>query len=376
MKTLIISEKSDAAARIAVILSGGNMKRERSHGVQVFRFERGDDEFSVVGLRGHIIELDYPPELNDWSNVDPKDLVYAKPQEKITAPNIVDALKDLSKESHYIIIATDFDREGELIGLESVQLLDFDMSYVKRAKFSAFTRVEIEKAFSELTEPDYKLAEAAKTRQVVDLAWGAALTRFISITSGQVGKNFLSVGRVQSPTLSLIVDKDRAIRTFVPKPYWNVTGMFKTKESFHAAHQSNPFNEEGPATEAVGHARSALHGTVVAYEVTEKDEYPVPPFNTTMFLAEANRLGISASAAMKIAEDLYTSGYISYPRTDNTVYPRSLSLKFVLEKLKDSEFRADVEELLAQPHIKPSRGKVETTDHPPIYPTDLPPRRP
>lgn len=370
MKTLIISEKSDAAARIAVILSGGNMKRERSHGVQVFRFERGDDEFSVMGLRGHIIELDYPPELNDWSKVDPKDLVYAKPQENITAPNIMDALKEISKESHYIIIATDFDREGELIGLESVQLLDFDMSYVKRAKFSAFTKVEIENAFSELTEPDYKLAEAAKTRQVVDLAWGAALTRFISITSGQVGKNFLSVGRVQSPTLSLIVDKDRSIRTFVPKPYWNVSGMFRTKESFNAAHQSNPFHEEGSATEAMGHARSASHGTVVTYDVTEKDEYPVPPFNTTMFLAEANRLGISASAAMKIAEDLYTSGYISYPRTDNTVYPRSLSLKFVLEKLKDSEFREEVEELLAQPHIKPSRGKVETTDHPPIYPTE------
>ncbi len=370
MKTLIISEKSDAAARIAVILSGGNMKRERSHGVQVFRFERGEDEFAVVGLRGHIIELDYPAELNDWSKVDPKDLVYAKPEETITAHNIVDALKDLAKESHYIIIATDFDREGELIGLESVQLLDFDMAYVKRAKFSAFTKVEIDRAFSELTEPDHRLAESAKCRQVVDLAWGAALTRFISIASGQVGNSFLSVGRVQSPTLSLIVDKDRAIRTFVPKPYWNVSGELKTSAAFPASHQNNPFLEESAANAALDRARTSGEGKVDSYEVAEKDEYPVPPFNTTMFLAEANRLGISASASMKIAEDLYTSGYISYPRTDNTVYPRSLSLKFVLEKLKGTDFKDEVEELLAQPHIRPSRGKVETTDHPPIYPTE------
>jgi DNA topoisomerase I len=65
MRNLIISEKSDAAARISVILSSGNMKRSRLHNVQVFEFQRGDDEFKVVGLRGHVIEVDYAPEYND-----------------------------------------------------------------------------------------------------------------------------------------------------------------------------------------------------------------------------------------------------------------------------------------------------------------------
>ncbi len=144
----------------------------------------------------------------------------------------------------------------------------------------------------------------------------------------------------------------------------------KTSAAFPASHQNNPFWEESAANAALDRARTAGEGRVDSYDVAEKDEYPVPPFNTTMFLAEANRLGISASASMKIAEDLYTSGYISYPRTDNTVYPRSLSLKFVLEKLKGTDFKEEAEELLAQPHIRPSRGKVETTDHPPIYPTE------
>jgi DNA topoisomerase-1 len=84
---------------------------------------------------------------------------------------------------------------------------------------------------------------------------------------------------------------------------------------------------------------------------------------------EANKIGIPPAAAMKLAEDLYTGGYISYPRTENTEYPKSLSLRGVLEKLKDSSFSEEVKEILAQENILPSRGKRRTTDHPPIYPT-------
>ncbi|NLK26051.1 MAG: topoisomerase I, partial [Euryarchaeota archaeon] len=87
------------------------------------------------------------------------------------------------------------------------------------------------------------------------------------------------------------------------------------------------------------------------------------------------KLGLSASRAMRVAEDLYTAGYISYPRTDNTVYPPSLGLKRILEKLKDSEFKDEAEELLSQERIRPSRGKTQTTDHPPIYPTEAATRK-
>jgi DNA topoisomerase-1 len=88
-----------------------------------------------------------------------------------------------------------------------------------------------------------------------------------------------------------------------------------------------------------------------------------------MMQVEANKIGIPPTVAMKLAEDLYTGGYISYPRTENTEYPKSLSLKGVLEKLRDSEFKGEVEEILRQEKITPSRGKRRTTDHPPIYPT-------
>jgi len=369
MKRLVISEKSNAAARVATILSDGSAKRKSVHGVQVFNFERGEDEFYVVGLRGHIIELDYPPEYNEWNKVDPAELVRIPPAKRVTALNILHTLSELSQECDEVIIATDFDREGELIGLETVRHLDKMPLNIRRAKFSALTKYEIEDAFKQLTEPDHRLAESAETRQIIDLAWGAVLTRFISLASSQMGKNFLSVGRVQSPTLTLIVDRHREIAEFVPEPYWTVSAKLDKGQEFFGGHRANPFKDENLA-EAARKKADCGTGKVVSMERKMKDEYPPAPFNTTSLLSEANKMGLSPSMAMKIAEDLYTSGYISYPRTDNTVYPRSLGLRNILEKLKRSDLGKEAEEILAQEQIRPSRGRVETTDHPPIYPTE------
>lgn len=370
MRKLVISEKVNAAVRIATILSNGSLKRRNLNGVPIFHFESGGDEVDVVGLRGHILELDYPENLNNWHKVDPADLVYAVPEKRVVAKNIISTLEKLATESDQIIIATDYDREGELIGLETVEQLEVDPLKVRRARFSALTKQEIDNAFSSLTEPDKKLAESAECRQIVDLAWGASLTRFISIASRQVGANFLSVGRVQSPTLSLIVDRNKEIFEFVKKPYWEVSARFEKNGQFTGQHRGNPFWKFEAAEKVVATCGKSKTGKVTAYSREERDEYPPPPFNTTMMLAEANRLGFSASRAMSVAEDLYTSGFISYPRTDNTVYPKSLYLRDVLEKLKESEFKIEAEELLAQKQLRPSRGRVEATDHPPIYPVE------
>lgn len=370
MRKLIISEKVNAAVRIATILSNGSMKRKNLYGVPIFNFASGDDETNVVGLRGHILELDYPESLNDWHRVDPAELVYAVPEKRVVGKNIIGTLKKLASESDQIIIATDFDREGELIGLETVDQLGVNPSKTRRARFSALTKQEIENAFSSLTEPDKKLAESAECRQIVDLAWGASLTRLISIASRQVGTNFLSVGRVQSPTLSLIVDKNREITEFVKRPYWEVFAKFEKAIQFSGMHRQNPFGEQKAAEGVISNCEEIETGRVTDFSREERDDYPPPPFNTTMMLAEANRLGLSASRAMTVAEDLYTSGYISYPRTDNTVYPRSLYLRGVLERLKESDLRKEAEELLSLKQLRPSRGRVEATDHPPIHPVE------
>lgn len=375
MRRLIVTEKFNAAVRIATILSDGESKRTYVEGTPVFEFAQGADHVQVVGLRGHIINLDYPEALNDWARVDLKELVWAEPQKVVTAGKIGAALKHLAQGADQVVIATDFDREGELIGVEALEIIREARPEVRvrRARFSALTKWDIERAFANLVDVDFPLAWSAESRQSVDLAWGAVLTRFLSIASNQLGRDFLSVGRVQSPTLALIVDREREIENFVPQDYWTLHAKFRkdvggTPLEFEADHEHGPFWARREAEAALGIADAAARGLVREYIGNEREERPPPPFNTTMFVTEANRIGFGAAQAMKIAEDLYQSGFISYPRTDNTVYPSTINLRTVLEKLGDSPFAGEAREILAQERIAPSRGRTEATDHPPIYP--------
>jgi DNA topoisomerase-1 len=367
---LVISEKGSSARRIATILSSGKSKRESIERVPVYHFEREGEEHSVIGLRGHIVGLDYPEELNDWAKVNPRDLVRARPEKRVIMKSIASALKSLAADKAEVIVATDYDREGELIGVEALDIVKevAPKAKLKRARFSSLTKADIERAFDSLTDVDYALAQSAETRQIIDLAWGATLTRFISLASSRVGHEFLSVGRVQSPTLALIVDREREIDDFVPKSFWEIRATFKKGIEFTGRHSEGRFWNKVDAETTLEAVDGAKTGKVHLYESKETDERPPVPFNTTIFLTEANRQGFSASRAMIIAEDLYTSGWISYPRTDNTVYPPALSLKFLLEKLLDSAFKKEAKELLGQEKIVPTRGKSFATDHPPIHP--------
>jgi DNA topoisomerase-1 len=375
VRRLIVTEKFNAAIRIATILSDGKAKRRNVEGTSVFEFSQGEDQVRVVGLRGHIINLDYPDALNDWARVPLKELVWAEPKKVVTADKIGAALKVLATDADEVIIATDFDREGELIGVEALGLIQEvkpDVR-VRRARFSALTKWDVERAFTNLVEVDHPLASSAESRQFVDLAWGAVLTRFLSIASNQLGRDYLSVGRVQSPSLALIVDREREIEEFIPQDYWTLHARFRkdvdgTSVEFDANHDHGPFWARREAEAAFEATERVPQGLVRDYLQNEREERPPPPFNTTMFVTEANRLGFGAAQAMKIAEDLYQSGYISYPRTDNTVYPSSVNLRTVLEKLGDSPFREEARTLAAQERLAPSRGRTETTDHPPIYP--------
>jgi DNA topoisomerase-1 len=139
-------------------------------------------------------------------------------------------------------------------------------------------------------------------------------------------------------------------------------------DPFAVHHAHGRFKDEAEARKA----HQNLTDTATVTEVRQKSATrpPPTPFNTTGFLTAAASLGIGPSRAARIAEDLYTDGYISYPRTDNTVYPRSLDLREVLGQLKRVEGVGQyAEKLLASDKLSPTRGKRETTDHPPIYPT-------
>ncbi|MBX8631205.1 MAG: DNA topoisomerase I [Thermoplasmata archaeon] len=390
MNNLIISEKNSVALRLAIILADGKFKRERSSSVPIFRFTRDNDSYTIMGLRGHIVELDYPDELNNWHKTDPKDLIYATPHKRVLYQKMVEALISEASRADWIIIATDFDREGELIGLEAVELLNGGIDTgikasedlrsklrIRRARFSSLGRNDVVRAFAELHDLDIRLAKSAECRQLIDLAWGATLTRLLSLAANQTGRNFLSVGRVQSPTLALIARRELEIENFVPKSYYNITAAcLKLPDSkFEASHERNPFWDKEEAEKILSAIGGEKEAIVEKYSSEEREEYGPVPFSTTLFLVDATRIGYSGAEAMDIAERLYSEGFISYPRTDNTVYPRSLFIKGVLEKLLNTEFKKEVDEILAQEKITPTRGNVETTDHPPIYPVDAASRR-
>jgi DNA topoisomerase-1 len=115
-------------------------------------------------------------------------------------------------------------------------------------------------------------------------------------------------------------------------------------------------------------AKKAKSGKVLEVEKKNGKERGPIPFNTTIFLAEASKMGISAPRAMSIAENLYTSGYISYPRTDNCAYPHTLNLRTILKKLTNSDL-GEIAEKILESKFRPRNGKA-TKDHPPIHPVE------
>ncbi|MGQ0534447.1 MAG: DNA topoisomerase [Methanobacteriota archaeon] len=399
---LIICEKNDAAKQIAKALSGGRAKMRRDGGVPIYRFDWDGATANVVGLRGHIVELDFEKGHNRWSLEPTKlhALVDAAVEKSVTEAAIVKALKAEAKDASIVIVATDYDREGELIGVEALDALGSTIKGkpVKRAKYSSFTAKEVKEAFAHLQEVDYKLAQAGEARQVIDLAWGAALTRYLSVAASRRGRGFLSVGRVQTPTLGLIVDREKERLAFVPQAYWEVDVDLDAPPTFTASHDKSgykttrvvpdaedgegegrefslegKFQSEAEAAQAAAAIRRAGSATVVSIEGRERLIRAPQPFSTTVFQAEcASRLGLGVKRAMDIAQRLYLAGFISYHRTENTVYPPTLDLNELVGMLSHGPLREAASWTAKHRREAPTRGKKETTDHPPIYPTAVP----
>jgi DNA topoisomerase-1 len=378
---LIITEKENAARRIAEILSEETAEPERRNGVNVYRW--GDKR--VVGLSGHVVGVDFPDEYSDWRDVEPVELIDADIVKSPTKENIVQTLKELARRAETVSIATDYDREGELIGKEAYELVREETDVpVRRVRFSSITEREVTEAFANPDDLDFDLAAAGEARQIIDLVWGAALTRFLSLSARQLGDDFISVGRVQSPTLKVIVDREREIEAFEPDDYWELCAdLAKNGGEFEAQYFYDDDGSEAERVWAESEAdrvhenlRDADSATVTSVRRRTRTDTPPAPFNTTAYISAAASLGYSAQRAMSMAEDLYTAGYVTYPRTDNTVYPEDLDPSELLDSFVGSrEFGDDAEQLLAHEDIEPTEGDDETTDHPPIHPTgELPGR--
>ncbi len=425
---LIVTEKDSAARKIADILGGKVTVKEHGRGrqkVRSYHFAYKDDDAVAIGLRGHVMETVFPNTYRRWSLKYLGDMIETPDLAWVVdggAAGTLAALRSVAKGATEVVIATDYDREGELIGHEALAILRGDAlkrhphdkpekkkkagaagrgkaaaappadapedggdPHIKamlpaaavdrhvRVRYSALTREEVEAAFAKPSTVDFNLAEAAHSRQDIDLIWGAVLTRFMSLASYRYGSDYLSVGRVQSPTLRLIVDRELERRAFVPVPYWEIKAtLAHGDDTVEVAHAKGRFD----SLEAMESALERAQGNdaeVTAYKAEPRKVAPPAPFNTTALMSAASSGGVSPARAMRAAESLYLEGLISYPRTDNTVYPPSLDLRGSLEALAAWQpVAAAAARLAKQGKYTPTRGKKRTTDHPPIYPVGVP----
>ena len=415
---LVIAEKNIAAQKIAQLLATGKPKNDKVYNTPVYRFDVEGEEWVSMGLAGHILAPDFPDEIlfdkkEGWySLTEDGEVLSAQVPDGLARPpydtkrkpflanginikgwkveslpyltwapiiknpaekEIIRVLKNLAKKADSVVIATDFDREGELIGsdaLSCVREVAPDVP-VSRARYSALIKGEVTEAFNNLVELDQNLADAGESRQYIDLIWGAVLTRYLTLAKFGGFGNVRSAGRVQTPTLALVVERERERMAFVPEDYWQIRGMAAAKGAdFKISHATARFTDKDAAQTAFGHVDGVAAGTVTDVAKRSRKQQPPVPFNTTSLQAAAAAEGISPARTMRIAESLYMSGLISYPRVDNTVYPRSLDLEGIVKGLAANlpALAPVCKKVLAGP-MKPTRGKTETTDHPPIHPT-------
>src|SRR5437867_8093 len=163
LRRLILAEKFSAARRLAQILSEGMAEKVRADVSSYFTFSSGGDDVIVFPLRGHIVEMDYPESARDWAATDLDALVDLEPIRQESPPALHDALRGLADSIDEVVLATDYDREGELIGVEALETIRRKHPGLpaRRARFSAMTTSEVRRAFENLVAPDWPLAEAA-----------------------------------------------------------------------------------------------------------------------------------------------------------------------------------------------------------------------
>ena len=409
-KLLIVTEKDMAAQKIATIL--GDRVEVTRHGsgkqkINSYAFAYQGRPAVAIGLRGHVMHTAFPARYKRWSLKNLHEIIRDPDFAWVIdggARSVLAALRTAAKGAGELIVATDFDREGELIGHEALQILrgtalrrhpDGDGAQAAgeaegevrersmvaaevvdrhhRVRYSALIAEEVQAAFAKPVTLDFDLADAARARQDVDLLWGAVLSRFFSLASYRYGASYLSVGRVQTPTLRLIVERERERLAFVPVPYWELWAEVEHRgENLTLAHTHGRFAARGEAEAAAARADVAT-GVVESYEAKPRSVKPPAPFNTTALMSAASSAGVTPARTMRAAEALYLAGLISYPRTDNTVYPKSLDLHGLAALLRGyAPVARSAARVADTPRLVPTRGSKRTSDHPPIYPVGVP----
>ncbi len=248
---------------------------------------------------------------------------------------VIDGLESLAKKSTEVILATDPDREGEAIAWHLAESLK--LKKPKRIVFHEITEKAVQEALAHPRLIDQNLRKAQEARRVLDRLFGYDL-------SGLVWKKVrygLSAGRVQSPALRIIMEREREIRAFIPEKFWVLSADVKTKkgESFTVFCIEEPRDEK--EAQRIYAAAESGSWVVEGVEESEQKRSPRAPFTTsTLQQTASTRLGFSPSRTMRAAQKLYEAGHITYMRTDSTNLSKDavLTMLSVIEKEYGKEY--------------------------------------
>ncbi|MFA5933947.1 MAG: type I DNA topoisomerase [Candidatus Paceibacterota bacterium] len=278
---------------------------------------------------------------------------------------VVRELRDLAEDAKEIVLATDPDREGEAIAWHIEALLKEDKKVkapIKRATFHEITKEAVEEALKSPRDIDAKLVKAQEARRVLDRLVGYDL-------SGLIWKKVrygLSAGRVQSPALRIIMEREREIRAFIPEKYWVLTGLFETKKKDNLTLTCSEEPRDEKLVEKILSAGKSGTWIVSSVKESEQKRSPRAPFTTsTLQQVASTRLGFSPSRTMGVAQKLYEAGHITYMRTDSTNMGKDAqaSILALVAKKYGKEY--------AEAHIYKTKSKNAQEAHEAIRPTHI-----
>ena len=276
---------------------------------------------------------------------------------------IVRELQVLAQKAKEVILATDPDREGEAIAWHIETLLKKDHKVkapIERVTFHEITKEAVQEALGHPRAIDTALRKAQEARRVLDRLVGYDL-------SGLIWKKVrygLSAGRVQSPALRIIMEREREIRAFVPEKFWRIFGLFETLKNERITLECSEEPRDEKLVEKILEFGKSGIWTVKDVKESEQKRVPRAPFTTsTLQQTASSRLGYSPSRTMQIAQKLYEAGHITYMRTDSTNLSVAAQTQIIslVEKKYGKEY--------AQARIYKTKSKNAQEAHEAIRPT-------
>lgn len=377
---LVIAEKPKAARKIAEALSNSTRpKLCRLGKVPYWLVSWNGRLYVIASAAGHLFGL-----TTDERGF-PVFSYYWAPLWRIDASasytkRFFEVLEKLAGRATMFINACDYDIEGSVIGYMIIKSLG-DAKRAYRAKFSALTRQDIQRAFRRLEPLDWDMIEAGLARHELDWIWGVNVSRALMDSVSRVtGRRVvLSAGRVQSPTLIEAVTRDKEINLFVPMPSFAVNVTIALGDYKHTGRIA-VYETRQDALKAAEKLRRARFLKVVSYREWRERLLPPYPFNLGDLQAEAARLfGYSPMFTQRVAEQLYLEGLISYPRTNSQKIPESVDVATIVRNLaRISEYHNPVGYLLRATGgaLRPRNGPKDDPAHPAIHPTGEVPSTP